>query len=122
MQSPVSIVVFDTELRIAWVNQAAERLIGGPPAAGWPGHRLGEVLPAMDAGVIERSLRRVLGTGEPVFELEVSIRGGDDPGRERFWSCTQFRIYGPRGETAGVACGILEITERARNQRRLADR
>ncbi len=120
MRAPVSVVVFDTELRIAWVNETAERLIGGPPAAGWAGRRLGEVLPGMDAGLIERSLRRVLATGEPVFELEVSSRGGDETGGERCWSCTQFRIDGPDGETAGVACGLMEITERARNQRRLA--
>jgi serine phosphatase RsbU (regulator of sigma subunit) len=74
----------------------------------------------MDAGVIERSLRRVLATGEPVFELEVSSRGGDVPGGERFWSCVQFRIAGPDGEAAGVACMMREVTERARNQRRLA--
>src|SRR5258708_33254532 len=61
MRAPVSVVVFDTELRIAWVNETAERLIGGPPAAGWAGRRLGEVLPGMDAGLIERSLRRGLG-------------------------------------------------------------
>jgi PAS domain S-box-containing protein len=120
MQSPVGVVVFDTELRIAWVNETAERLIGGPPATEWAGRRLGEVLPGMDADLIERSLRRVLATGEPVFELEVSSRGIGEPGGERFWSCTQFRIDGPHGQAAGVACAILEITERARNQRRLA--
>src|SRR5258708_8956628 len=61
MQAPeVGAVMLDTELRIVWVNEAAERLIGGPPAAGWAGRWLGEVLPGMDAGVIERSLRRVL--------------------------------------------------------------
>src|SRR5260221_13272296 len=101
MQSPVGAVMLDTELRIVWVNEAAERLIGGPPAAGWAGRWLGEVLPGMDAGVIERSLRRVLATGEPVFGLEVSGRGGDVPGGERFWSCLQFRIGGPDGEAPG---------------------
>src|SRR5260221_9342236 len=121
MQAPeVGAVMLDTELRIVWVNEAAERLIGGPPAAGWAGRWLGEVLPGMDAGVIERSLRRVLATGEPVFELEVSSRGGDEPGGERFWSCLQFRIDGPHGEAAGVACMMREVTELACNQRRLA--
>ena len=120
MQPPVGIIVFDTELRVAWVNQAAERLGGGTPAPGWRGRRLGEVLPGMDAGVIERSLGRVLATSEPVFELEVSSRGSEEPGGQRFWSCVQFRIDGPDGEAAGVACMVLEITERARNQRRLA--
>jgi Stage II sporulation protein E (SpoIIE)/PAS fold/GAF domain len=120
MQSPVSVVMFDTELRIVWVNEPAERLPGGPPATEWAGCRLGEVLPGIDAGLIERSLRRVLATGEPVFELEVSSHDGGDPGAERFWSCVQFRIAGPDGETAGVVCGILDVTERTRNQRRLA--
>jgi hypothetical protein len=116
MQTPVGGVVFDTELQIAWVNEAAERLIGGPPATGWAGHRLGEVLPCMDAGLIERSLRQVLATGEPLFGLEVCSRGS----AERFWICNQFRIAGPHGETAGVACTIREVTELARSQRRLA--
>jgi GAF domain-containing protein len=115
-QTPVGAVVFDTELQIAWVNEAAERFIGGPPATGWAGRRLGEVLPGMEAGLIERSLRRVLATGEPVFGLEVCSRGSG----ERFWICNQFRIAGPHGETAGVACTIREVIELARNQRRLA--
>jgi PAS domain S-box-containing protein len=120
MQVPVGVVVFDTELRIVGVNEAAERLTGGPPAMEWAGRRLGEVLPGMDADLIERSLQGVLATGEPVFELEVSSHDGGAPGGERFWNCTQFRIYGPHGATALVACAMVEITERARNQRRLA--
>src|SRR5215469_7266918 len=120
MQSPVGVVMLDTELRIVWVNEAAERLTGGPPATEWAGHRLGGVLPGMDAGLIERSLRRVLATGEPVFGLEVSIRDGGDPGGERFWSCTQFRIAGPDGQAVGVVCAMLESTEHTHNQQRLA--
>src|SRR5260221_14281253 len=85
MRAPVSVVVFDTELRIAWVNETAERLIGGPPATGWAGRRLGEVMPGMDAGLIQRSLRRQLATGEPVFGLEVSSRGSDETSGGRGW-------------------------------------
>jgi hypothetical protein len=73
----------------------------------------------MDTGLIERSLRRVLATGEPVDGLEVSSRDGD-PGGERFWSCVQFRVDGPDGQAAGVALAIREVTEQARTPRRLA--
>jgi GAF domain-containing protein len=62
----------------------------------------------------------VLATGEPVFGFEVSSHGGGDPGGERFWSCVQFRFAGPDGEAAGVACEMMDVTERARNQRRLS--
>ncbi|HEV2244520.1 MAG TPA: SpoIIE family protein phosphatase [Streptosporangiaceae bacterium] len=112
-------VVLDTELRIVWVNQAAEHLGDDLPSAAWPGRRLGEVLPHLDIGLIERSLRRVLATGEAVDGLEVSSHA-DDPGGERFWSCVQFRVDGPDGRGAGVAHAMREVTEQARNHRRLA--
>ena len=120
LQVPAGVVIFDTELRIVALNEAAERLACGLPATEWARRRLGDVLPGVDTDLIERSLRRVLATGEPVFELEVSTRDTAGPGEERFWSCVQFRVYGPEGELAGVACAIVDITERARNQRRLA--
>ncbi|HYZ56472.1 MAG TPA: SpoIIE family protein phosphatase, partial [Streptosporangiaceae bacterium] len=120
MRSPFCLVMFDTDLRVVWANEAAERLGDGIPATGWAGRRLGEVLPHMDAGLIEQSLRRVLVTGEPMTDLEVSSRAGGDPDGERFWSCLQFRIDGPDGKPAGVAHMMREVTERARNQRRLA--
>jgi GAF domain-containing protein len=120
MQSPLGVVVFDTEQRIIWAKEEAMRLQGGRPHGRWPGRRLDEVLPALDVVSIERSMRRVLATGEPVFELEVSSHADGDPGGERFWSCVQFRIDGRDGEVAGVACVLREVTERARNQHRLA--
>jgi PAS domain S-box-containing protein len=118
-QSPLGVVIFDTELRIAWANQAAGRLGGGMSATAWAGRRLGEVLPQMDVASIEQSLRRVLATGEPAADLEVSSRDGD-PGGERFWSCMQFPVTGTDGKAAGVTVVMREVTEHARNQRRLA--
>ncbi len=119
-QSPLGIVVFDTELRIVWVNEAAGRIGDGLPAAGWPGRRLGEVLPGLDVDVMEQSLRRVLATGKPVAELEVSSHASGDLSGERFWSCVQFRIEGPDGEAAGLAQVMRDVTERAQNEHRLA--
>src|SRR5258708_33363139 len=93
-QSPLAVVMFDTGLRVAWVNQAAECLSDGIPAAGWPVRRLGEVLPCMDAELIERSLRQGLATGEPGAELEGGRRGGH-PGEARLWSRLPFRLAKP---------------------------
>src|SRR5260370_40994235 len=101
-QSPLGVVMFDTGLRVAWVNQAAECLSDGIPAAGWPGRRLGEVLPCMNAELIERSLRQVLAPGEPAAALGGSRRARD-PGGERLWRRLQFRIRRPDGEPAGLA-------------------
>src|SRR5260370_1251996 len=119
VQSALGVVMFDAELRVVWVNEAAVGLSGGAAAGRWAGRRLGEVVPCMDADVIERSLRRVLAAGEPGVGLEVSSRV-DDCGAERFWNSCLFRIDGPDGETAGLACMMREVTEQAQNQHRLA--
>ena len=118
-RSPLGVVIVDTDLRIAWANQAAGRLGDGMPATAWAGHRLGEVLPDMDTGPVEQSLRKVLAAGEPVADLEVRSHAGA-PGEERFWSCTQFPVTGTDGQTAGVTVVLREVTEQARNQCRLA--
>ena len=91
-QSPLSVAMVDAELRIVWANDAAEGAIADGPAMRWRGRRLSEVLPGMDVGLIERSLRRVLATGEPVLDLQVSSSASGDPGGERFWSCIQLPV------------------------------
>jgi len=120
MQSPLGVIVFDTELRIVWANQPA-RLIGeGVPAARWPGCRLDEVLPGLDAASIEQSLRRVLDSGEPVFDLEVAGAATGWADGERFWRCIQFPLSGPDGHPAQVAQVMQEVTGQALGQHRLA--
>src|SRR5262249_39527549 len=79
-----------------------------------------EVLPGMDAGLVERSLRSVLDTGRPVVDLEVGSQACDEPGGQQFWSCVQFLIKGPDGDSAGVVHIMWEITERVQDQRRHA--
>jgi len=120
MESPLGVIVFDTELRIAWANQPA-RLIGDAiPAARWPGCRLHEVLPGLDIASVEQSLRRVLDTGEPVFGLEVASAATGWADGERFWRCIQFPLSGPDGQAAQVAQVMQEVTGQALGQHRLA--
>jgi GAF domain-containing protein len=119
-QSPLGLVVLDTELRIIWANEAAARIGDGQPATGWPGRRLGDVLLGLDVNAIEQSLRRVLSTGKPMLDLEVSGSATGDLSGERFWSCVQFLIEGPDGEVAGLAHVMRDVTERAQNEHRLA--
>jgi serine phosphatase RsbU (regulator of sigma subunit) len=120
MQSPLGVIVFDTELRIAWANQPAGLIGDGLPAARWPGHRLDEVTPGLDVASVEQSLRQVLSTGEPVFDLEVaSVAAGWADG-EQFWRCIQFPLSGPDGQAARVAQVMQEVTGQALGQHRLA--
>jgi hypothetical protein len=120
MQSAMPAVIFNAELQIVQANEAAGKISRARPAAQWRGCQLAEVLPGMDVGPIERSLRSVLETGLPVVDLEVSSQAGDEPGGEQIWSCVQFPVKGPEGDPAGVVHIMWEITERARNQCRHA--
>jgi hypothetical protein len=120
MQSPLGVVVFDARLRIVWANRAAGRIGDGLPAARWPGRRLGEVLPGLDVASIEQSLRRVLATGEPVFDLEVATAAGGWADGDHVWSCIQFLVCGPDGQPAHLAHVMREVTGHALGQHRLA--
>ena len=61
-----------------------------------------EVLPPIDAGLIERSLRRVLATGTPVDDLEVSSRPGGSI-RESPARANPEAITWPNGSTQTAA-------------------
>lgn len=117
-RSPLSVLMFDAELRICWANRAA-KTAAAVPAPRWRGRRLSEVLPGMDARLIEQSLRRVLATGETVLDLQVSSASGDSGG-ERFWSCLQFPVEGTEGKVVGIIHMMREVTARTHDQHRLA--
>jgi PAS domain-containing protein len=80
--APVGLCVIDRDLRYRRIN---ERLaaINGVPAAAHIGKTVREILPSL-ADVVESVARRVLETGEPVLELEISGETPSQPG-ERNW-------------------------------------
>jgi PAS domain S-box-containing protein len=119
VRSPLTVAVFDSELRIVWSNTAAEEPMPGLPPQDWRGRRLAEVMRDIDADVIEQSLRRVLATGEPVLDLVVTNRVGVW-GEERYWSCIQFPVRMPTADGTRVVHVMRDVTERAVSQRRLA--
>jgi hypothetical protein len=122
MRSPLSVVVFDAELRVIWAHQAAGRPGSGIPASDSTGRRLSEVLPGTDVDLIEQSARQVLLTGQPRVEFEVTAQRPGHPGdAEEVWSCIQLAFEGgEQGRPAGVIHIMREVTGRARAQRRLA--
>lgn len=65
-QTPVGIGVFDNDLRWVGVNPALER-INGLPEDAVLGHRVAEMLPDLDAEVIESRMRLVLASGKPCW-------------------------------------------------------
>ena len=118
-RSPISVAIFDSELRIAWANKAAEEPRPGCPPQAWGGRRLAQVMPEIDADLIEGSLRRVLDTGQSVIDLVVTNRVGAW-GEEHYWSCNQFPVILPAAPGPRVVLMMRDVTEWALSQRRQA--
>ncbi|MFD7131145.1 SpoIIE family protein phosphatase [Streptomyces sp. NPDC059894] len=117
-QSPIPITVMDSELRYRWVNAATARL-AAVPAERLIGRRIGEDQPEVDFETIERVLRHVRDTGEPVLDFQVRGRLPSDPDRERVASGSSFRLTDQAGRLLGMCQTYVDITDGWRAQQRL---
>ena len=77
------------------------------------GHTLREILPEMAAHV-EPTFERVLTTGEPVLNVELSGTTPADPEGLHYWLASFYPVRTRDGEVLGVGVLVLEITERKR--------
>ncbi|MFF1896377.1 PAS domain-containing protein [Streptomyces sp. NPDC058228] len=108
--------VLDPDLRIVRFNSAAPGVQGIDmgEAVGRTWRELG-----FAADDVERVLRAVLDTGEPVTDFRYRgrlARGGDE---ERVMSVSAFRLQDAVGRVLGVAGTVVDVTEQDRAQRRL---
>lgn len=120
-ESPVVIDVFDTRLRFLAQNDAQARAgtFGGRE---FRGRTMADVAPPglLDTAAFEARQRRVLETGEAQLETEVRGRTPDDPDREHVWSESILPLRSRTGEVIALAHAVVDATERARAQERLA--
>jgi PAS domain S-box-containing protein len=117
-RAPVGLALFDAELRYARVNERMAAM-NGMPASAHVGRPLREVLPGLPLDV-EDDLRRVLHTGEPLIEVEVSGETPARPGRRREWLSSYWPVR-PRGDTevTGIGAVVFEVTDRRTARRAL---
>jgi PAS domain S-box-containing protein len=118
-QSPVGLHVFGPDLRVLRVNSGAIGMRGVPPSA-VVGRPLAEVYAPFDADEVEPVVRRVLATGEPVFDLRVRGCPPVDPDREHVFSASMFRLEDDEGMPIGVVAAAVDITHREQARERLS--
>ncbi|MFG2477808.1 SpoIIE family protein phosphatase [Streptomyces fagopyri] len=124
-QSPISLTIYDTDLRLAWANAASgrefsepvENVIGTLSEDLYPD---GEVLTEGAPPTLELVMRDVLTTGEPVVDLRYRGRPPADREQDHVWSCSYYRLQDARGQTLGVCEDAFDVTDRYLAQRRLA--
>lgn len=109
--APVGMAFLDPDLRYVRVNQALATM-NGFTLAGHSGRTVAEVIPE-GAPVLVPMLRRVLITGEPVRNQEVSLVIAGEP------RCALVNYYPartPSGQLLGVGVVLMEITQRKREE------
>ncbi|MEU5194460.1 SpoIIE family protein phosphatase [Streptomyces scabiei] len=126
-ESPVQLVVYDTDARVRWINAAIEKQFG-TPIEDAAGRFVKDILPQgvvlrEDSGTatrVEEIVQRVVRTGVPVVDVRYRSATHPDPRHERVWSCSYFRLQDDDGRPLGVCEAALDITDRYVARQRLA--
>jgi PAS domain S-box-containing protein len=101
--APIGLGLWDRELRFIQVNRALADM-NGVPAEQHIGRTIPEVLPQMDAAVVD-SLRQVVTSGRSLLGVEVTGFTPAQPDRERTWTFNIFPILaGDDVAGAGAVC------------------
>ncbi|XXF77732.1 PAS domain-containing protein [Myxococcaceae bacterium GXIMD 01537] len=106
--APVGIAVLDRDLRYVRLNEALAR-INNRPLEEHTGRTVPEVAGKGVAVVAVPLLRRVLDTGEPVENTEITTREGEPEG-PKHWLLNFFPVRNGGGELLGLGATVVEIT------------
>lgn len=106
--APVAVCFFDRELRYIRINQVFAD-INGLTIEEHLGRKFGEVLPAI-AVKEELHLQRVLDTGEPLLNVEVSGKTRGQEERYGYWLGNYYPVNNAMGETVGIGIILADVT------------
>jgi PAS domain S-box-containing protein len=114
---PVGLGFWDTELRFVRLNERLARINGLSPEEHL-GKTLREVLPGL-ATQVEPLLRRVLETGQPVMDVEISGETPAAPGVKRHWLASYYPVRNEDGTLSGLGSVVVDISEQKRAEEHL---
>ena len=110
--TPAGIAVVDSTLRYLRINETLA-LMNGLPVEEHVGKTIHEVMPDV-ARAVEPTLRQVLATGVPVFNLEIGGAASAEQGSPRKWLVSFIPLPGADGSSVGVAALVFDISDRQR--------
>ncbi|MBC1218896.1 PAS domain S-box protein [Nostoc sp. UCD121] len=106
--APVAVCFLDRELRYIRINQVFAD-INGLTIEEHLGRKFGEVLPAM-AAEFGQQLQRVLDTGEPLLNVEISGETREQSQRYGYWLGNYYPVNNSMGETVGIGIILADVT------------
>ncbi len=108
--APIGLCVLDTELRWVRLNKRFAEL-NGVPVEDHIGKTPSQVVPDIGEQA-EAAMRKILETGEPLLDLDVSGITAAQPGMRRYWNENWLPLKDRQGQIVGVSITAEEITER----------
>ncbi|MER7896733.1 SpoIIE family protein phosphatase [Streptomyces sp. NPDC096046] len=116
-QSPCTMALYDTGLRLLKANADMERVMGLSEAE-MRGLRVSEIVLHPEGERTEDLMRRAVATGEQQH-LRAALHLVDDE-HETFWSVSLAPVRDPRGTVRGILLSAHDMTEEHRARQRLA--
>lgn len=117
MASTAGMAILDSELRFFKLNETLAAM-NGVPLQRHLGQSVAEILPQLGP-VLEPTLRKVLNTGEPALNQEISGETPANPGILRHWVASYFPIRIAPNRAEGLGVVVVEISERKRAEEQL---
>ncbi len=113
--APVGFVFLDVHFQYIRVNKALAEINGLTPEA-HTGKNIFEIFPEFE-DLLRPVLERVLLTGQPEFNVEISGQTRAQPGMLRHWITNYYPVFTAEGIIAGIGGIVSEITlQRAAQQ------
>ena len=110
--APIGMLLVDTDLRYVRIN---ERLaaINGLPAAEHIGRTIREMVPEI-ADAVTPNYLKVIATGEPIIDEEVTGSTPADRHVEHNYLCSYYPVKDLQGKVVGVTAIVRDITDQKR--------
>lgn len=117
--APIGLAVLDLDLRFQRINQQLAE-INGLSVEDHLGRTMREMVPDL-AEAAETLFYRVVETGAPLLNLEISGKTQAQPGVWRTWLESWFPLQDANGRVIGVNVVVQEITDRKRTEAALRE-
>ncbi|MGI5440202.1 SpoIIE family protein phosphatase [Streptomyces shenzhenensis] len=117
-ESPLGLHVVDPQLRLIQYNSAFPGMKGVRRQDAL-GRSLHEVAPELVSEAIERVLKQVMDTGEPVIDMVQQGAPPSEPGKDHVYSLSAIRLLDDAQRVLGAATIAIDVTDRHRVRDRL---
>ena len=107
--APVGLCFVDRDLRYVSINNALAEMNGHAPDY-FLGKTVRQAIPEF-ADAVEAHYRRVIDTGQPVIDVEISGATAARSNQRRYWLCSYYPVHNAGGDLLGVNVAVREISE-----------